>query len=485
VARPRSDTAKARAAERTIPLATPPRAAEGTRRPRRVKLDVRQVALLVAPAGVALVVWWLLDDVTPWAPLVGLGLAAGTATVLAQRVGRRLDQLRDWVARVAAGERLSGPLVTDEPDAIDALAADLGEMTDGFRREIARLANERDELEAILAAMVEGVIVLDRHGTVLRTNVRALETLGIALDRAPEGYRLWDISRDAELNGVVRDALGSRMPASREVMLRGRIDRFLRVTVGPVPDGSAWVLVFHDVTNTKRLERVRTDFVANVSHELRTPLTAIKGFAETLLGSGFENREQALRFVSIIDRQAERLSRLIDDLLTLSDLELGRTAIQAVPVSLEAVVREVADLLADPARRGEVEVDIEVPGGLRVLGDADRLAQVASNLLDNAIKYTPAGGRVRISAQRGPGSPTVELIVADTGRGIPAEDLPRVAERFYRVDKARSRELGGTGLGLAIVKHIVQAHGGQLKIESRLGAGTTVRVSLPAAPDKR
>jgi two-component system phosphate regulon sensor histidine kinase PhoR len=292
---------------------------------------------------------------------------------------------------------------------------------------------------------------------------------------------LWDLSRDVEFNAVVREALASQQPTVREVELRGAIQRHLEVTVGPTADGSAWVLVFHDVTETKRLERVRTDFVANVSHELRTPLTAIKGFAETLGSSGFDDRARAAHFVSIIDRQAERLSRLIDDLLILSDLELGKMPVRVRPVALAPIVREVADLLSEPARRGGLALQIDVAPELRVQGDPDRLTQVVSNLLDNAIKYTPGGGRVCILGRQVPGMPLVELAVEDTGAGIPAEDLPRLAERFYRVDKARVRELGGTGLGLSIVKHIVQAHGGTLRFDSRVGVGTTVTVRLPSA----
>ncbi len=348
--------------------------------------------------------------------------------------------------------------------------------------EVRRLEHERDRLEAILSAMVEGVVVIDGHGTVLRANDRALAIFDLPGGEAISGRRLWDLSRDPEFNAVVREALAGRRPTVREVELRGAIDRQLRVTVGPTADGSAWVLVFHDVTETKHLERVRTDFVANVSHELRTPLTAIKGFAETLASSGFEDRERAAHYVAIIDRQAERLARLIEDLLVLSDLELGRSHMRIEPVAVSEAVREVVELLGERARRAGVRLEADVSGEPYAACDADRLAQVLSNLVDNAIKYTPSGGHVTIRGRRSPDDSVVELEVSDTGSGIPTEDLPRIAERFYRVDKARSRELGGTGLGLAIVKHIVQAHGGRLAIDSRLGAGTIVRVALPGAP---
>jgi len=445
----------------------------------RLRVFVR----LTTPTLAAVVVAWIAPFESGWARLgVGVLAAAALAAVGARRHVGRVRALREWIARVGSGDRGSPPLVAGEPDELDRLSRDVGEVVAQLGAEIVRLKNERDRLEAILAAMVEGVIVIDRLGTILRANERVLETFGLVADENLAGRRLWDLSRDLEFNAVVRQALASGKPTFREVELRGAIQRFLRITVGPTADGSAWVLVFHDVTETKHLERVRTDFVANVSHELKTPLTAIKGFAETLVSSGFEDGQRAAHFVAIIDRQAERLSRLIDDLLILSDLELGKSPMRVRAVSLQSAVHEVAELLSEPARRGQVAVRIDVAPELAVACDPDRLAQVISNLLDNAIKYTPAGGSVSVAARPVADEGVVELTVADTGAGIPAEDLPRVTERFYRVDKARSREFGGTGLGLSIVKHIVQAHGGRLAIESRVGAGTTVRVTLPLAP---
>ncbi len=238
------------------------------------------------------------------------------------------------------------------------------------------------------------------------------------------------------------------------------------------PDGQpfGYVLVLHDVTELRRLEVVRRDFVANVSHELRTPLTAIKGYAETLLGSAGDDREARRRFLSVIDRHSERLGRLIDDLLTLSDLELGRTPLRLGTVAVGPAVEDVLQILSDTAKRVGVELGARVdPTSPALEADADRFRQVLINLVDNAIKYTPGGGRVSVRAVAARGAEhhgMVEIAVEDTGVGIPAQDLPRLTERFFRVDKGRSRALGGTGLGLAIVKHIVQAHGGELGITS-------------------
>ena len=237
------------------------------------------------------------------------------------------------------------------------------------------------------------------------------------------------------------------------------------------------MLVLHDVTELRRLEVIRRDFVANVSHELRTPLTAIKGYAETLLGPAGDERETARRFLAVIDRHSERLGRLIDDLLTLSDLELGRTPLRSARVGVGPAIDDVLQILAEPrgAARASASSAQSRPACRRVHADGDRLRQVLINLVDNAIKYTPAGGQrrcVRAVPRPAPEhAGMVEIAIEDTGIGIPAQDLPRLTERFFRVDKARSRELGGTGLGLAIVKHIVQAHGGSLAIASTLGQG--------------
>jgi two-component system phosphate regulon sensor histidine kinase PhoR len=241
------------------------------------------------------------------------------------------------------------------------------------------------------------------------------------------------------------------------------------------------VLVLHDVTALRRLERVRAEFVENVSHELRTPLTAVQGSLETLLEGALAEPAHARRFVEMAHAHAVRLGRLVEDLRQLSDVETGRAALELQPVELGAVVATVAGTFERAAAEKRLSLVHDVPAGLRVRADRDRLVQILVNLVDNAVKYTPEGGRVTLAAGRR-GDDRVEIAVADTGIGIPSAELPRLTERFYRVDRARSRALGGTGLGLAIVKHLVQAHGGEIRIESELGQGTTVSVRLPAPP---
>jgi len=304
-----------------------------------------------------------------------------------------------------------------------------------------------------------------------------------------EGHPLIELAREPQVAELLRQLAAGTATLSRDVTLGGGDGATLQVNGARLcdPDGAPFglVLVLHDVSELRRLEVIRRDFVANVSHELRTPLTAIKGYAETLLGTAGNDAETRRRFLSVIDRHSGRLGRLIDDLLTLSDLELGRSPLRLGTVSVAAAVDDVLLILGEPAGRAGVELSESVePETLTVTVDPDRFRQVLINLIDNAIKYTPGGGRVSVRAAPSSGAAgarTVEIVVQDTGIGIPAQDLPRLTERFFRVDKGRSRALGGTGLGLAIVKHIVQAHGGDLEIASTVGGGTTVRVYFPAS----
>ena len=411
------------------------------------------------------------------------GLVA--AVVLSRRMLRRIQRLVAFAARLAAGE--APPyLAAERPDDLGLLEAQLGEMARSVAATIAALRVEQERLEAILRGMVEGVVVTDLTGGVVLMNARARDLLAVPAGADGRGRPLLELTRDPALAEIPRELGAARDAVSRDVTLAGGDGPTLQVNAARLhgADGApfGFVLVLHDVSELRRLEVIRRDFVANVSHELRTPLTAIKGYAETLLGPAGDDRETARRFLAVIDRHSERLGRLIDDLLTLSDLELGRTPLRLAAVSVGPVVDDVLQILAARIAAGGVEVSAHVaPGTPPVHADGDRLRQVLINLVDNAIKYTPPGGAVSVRAAAAESPGTVEIVVEDTGVGIPTQDLPRLTERFFRVDKARSRELGGTGLGLAIVKHIVQAHGGQLAITSAVGQGTTVRVVLPGA----
>src|SRR5213080_4641466 len=356
-----------------------------------------------------------------------------------------------------------------------------------------RLLRRIERLEAILSGMVEGVLVTDLVGRVALMNERARELLALPAGHDGAGRPLVEVARQPQVSETLRALAAGSAVISRDLTLDGAERTTLQVNGARLcgPDGQpfGYVLVLHDVSELRRLEVIRRDFVANVSHELRTPLTAMKGYAETLLGPAGDDRETRRRFLSVIDRHSERLGRLIDDLLTLSDLELGRSPLRLGMVAVAPAVEDVLQILSDPAARSGVELGAQVdPATPALEADADRFRQVLINLVDNAIKYTPGGGRVFVRAAAARGAEhegMVEIAVEDTGVGIPAQDLPLLTERFFRVDKGRSRALGGTGLGLAIVKHIVQAQGGELGITSAVGRGTTVRVLWPAAAPAR
>ena len=456
---------------------------------------------------------------------VGL-LALATAAVRVVRLRGRLDELNTFLGGATRMTSLADTAPTRPPvrkdDEFGLLEHHVYRLLDAGRHDVQQLQNEKRELEALLHTLADGVVVLDLNGTIVRCNPAALHLFGHARTRpTPEdwhGRPFHELSRHPALLRLLEDTdAPPDVPevATREIEIEGPEPRQLAVSVlrlasaagrpdRPATSGS--VLTCHDLTAIKQLESVRADFVANVSHELRTPLTAIKGYAETLLAGAAHDPERRHRFLAIIDRHSERLSRLIDDLLTLSNLELGRTELHREALQVADLIQEAIDVVQEKAQRGAVSLTQSLPADLPPLGgDRDRLHQVLINLIDNAVKYTPARGRVRVSAalhtRGGTGAGTqslwagngagvtvvaadagrdwLEVAIADTGYGIPEADIPRLTQRFYRVDKARSRELGGTGLGLAIVKHIVLAHGGGLRIESRVTRGTTVRVALP------
>jgi two-component system phosphate regulon sensor histidine kinase PhoR len=415
---------------------------------------------------------------------VALTVAFAIGLFVAGRVTRPVVEMQSIARQMSQGNFLvRAP--TGSSDEIGTLGRSLNVLAARLREKIEDVEQEQAKVTAILDGMVEGVIAVDGHERIVLMNerARAIFNLGAArVERKP----FLEVIRNAELHEVFRASRDATAGAlvRREVSLTAPAGRVLQVHGVPLllaGGETGVVIVLHDITELRRLEQVRTEFVANVSHELRTPLTAIHGYVETLLGGALDEPDNARKFLEIVHRQTERLGRLINDLTDLSNIELGKVSLRLVPTTLDEVVDSVLAVIEPRARRGGVTLGAKMPRGLPpVRADHDRLAQILINLVDNAVKYTPDGGTVTVRASetaRG----TVEVSVEDTGVGIPSSDLPRITERFYRVDKARSRELGGTGLGLAIVKHLVLAHGGELHIESEVGRGTTVRFTLPAA----
>ncbi|HYB41991.1 MAG TPA: ATP-binding protein, partial [Candidatus Methylomirabilis sp.] len=415
---------------------------------------------------------------------VALVVALGIGLFVAGRVTRPVVEMQSIARQMSQGNFLvRAP--TRSTDEIGTLGRSLNVLAARLREKIEDLEQERAKVTAILDGMVEGVIAVDGHEHILLMNERARAIFNLGAGRG-EGKPFLEVIRNAELHEVFRSSRGGAAGGvvRREVSLTSPAGRILQVHGVPLllaGGETGVVIVLHDITELRRLEQVRTEFVANVSHELRTPLTAIHGYVETLLGGALEEPEHARKFLGIVYRQTERLGRLINDLTDLSNIELGRVSLRLAPTSLEEVLDPVLAMIRPPAAARGVTLSAAIPAGLpRVTADHDRLAQILINLADNAVKYTPRGGAVTIRAAE-TGHGMVEVSVEDTGVGIPAADLPRITERFYRVDKARSRELGGTGLGLAIVKHLVLAHGGELAIESQLERGTVVRFTIPEA----
>lgn len=408
-------------------------------------------------------------------------LASLIATVFSfnfsRAVSKRLQKIAAFAGNVARGY-FDSPLSSRANDDMGVVESKLGEMARSLKTVMERLEDGKGQREAVLASMGEGVIVTDQRGTVTLVNKKANELLGKGLT----GRSIVEISRDAYLHNLIEQGKGKVSVVNGEINLNEPKELTLSVAVSPLIRNmkvSGSVIVFHDITALKKLETMRKDFVANVSHELKTPLTAIKGFAETLIEGAINDEENALRFVGTIKKNADRLSRLVDDLLTLSDIELGKIELDIRNVNLHDAVNSVVSTLLPKAGEKNLDLNTDLQEGLNVMADRDRIEQILLNLVDNAIKFTQKGS-ITVSANKLEKG-LVSVSVTDTGPGIPPKDLPRIGERFYRVDPARSRELGGTGLGLAIVKHLVSSMGGAFSVESEQNRGTRFDFTMPSA----
>lgn len=415
-------------------------------------------------------------------------IAVGLSIWLARSLTKPLSDMAT-AARQLAGGNYSVRIQTPSRDEVGLLAATLNHMTDELRSKIEELSEDRAQLLAMLTSMVEGVMVLDYKGRILQVNP-ALERMFGVTRAETRGRPSLEVFGHSELNALVSSVLATRTGQKDEIILTpsGRcLDVEASVAGGEQDNEACAVLVFHDITELRRLENIRKDFVANVSHELRTPLTSIKGYVEALLDGGKDDPETSVRFLEIILKQSDRLNLILEDLLQLSKIESGQLQFKKEPLHIGSVIERTIAMIKPLAEKKQHRLRSQVAADLPLItGDEERLVQVLANLLDNAIKYTPEGGQITVAAR--PISPSraeaprtsIELTVTDTGIGIPEQDRPRVFERFYRVDKARSRELGGTGLGLAIVRHIVEGHGGQVWVEGNMPTGSRFVVRLPA-----
>ena len=399
----------------------------------------------------------------------------------AHLIAKPIKEMSAVAKEIAAG-KFENKVRFSSNDEIGDLTESINYMSEQIKSRMDEVIGNRSRLEAVLLSMFEGMMVVDEEGRIILMNQRLKDFLRVAQE--PLGRRPLEVVRNIEIQELADKALLlERGVESQELNVHLPEEKTLQIHATPViragkTEGA--VLVFHDITELRRLEKVRQDFVANVSHELRTPLTSIKGYAETLLEGALEDKENAREFIEIIAYDANRLANLVNDLLDLARIESDKLDHNIKPLALEPLVERVIAALSKTAGTKAVELMKEIPAGLaKVSADEGLLSQLLLNLVDNAIKYNKIKGSVVIAAKEE--ADVVRVSVADTGIGIPAQDLPRIFERFYRVDKARSREMGGTGLGLSIVKHIVQALGGEITVESTPGSGSTFIFTLPKA----
>ncbi len=413
------------------------------------------------------------------ASAVALAGALLLALAISSYVVRPLRMILGTLQQMTDGN-LEARAPAHSRDELGRIGRALNAMADQLRQRLAQITAEKDRLDAVLESMVDGVLVLDTQGRVSLANPRARELL--ELYGPVEGRTLLEVVRNPQIDQSLRAAAEATAPVVSEVEMTapGHAPRTLLLHAVSFPaDGARMgtVAVFHDLTDLRRLENVRRDFVANASHELQTPLTAIRGFAETLLASPIEPPE-ARSQLDVILRNAERLAELIRDMLELSRIESRRAPLQPSELDLERLTRIVLRDMEPRMKERALDVALHDEEAAPAWADRRAVEQVLTNLLDNAAKYTDPGGSVRVEITRREGA--VRVSVGDTGIGIPSEHLGRIFERFYRVDKARSRALGGTGLGLAIVKHLVQAMGGEIFVESEPGRGTIFHFTLPS-----
>jgi two-component system phosphate regulon sensor histidine kinase PhoR len=421
-----------------------------------------------------------------WQRTLLLGCLAVTAAAaaivygLARQLARPVDSLRAAAARIASGDVSADPPATDVAEFAD-IAAALVRLREQLVERGLTIGRQDTQQEAVLGSMIEGVLAIDGRRRILGINRAAADLLDVETEQTA-GRPLQDVIRNPDLRRFALTAIDCREPVEDDLLLRGVRDRTIRLRGTALRDASGdggAVIVLNDVTEVQRLENVRRDFVANVSHELKTPVASIKGFVETLLDGALDDRDDARRFLGIVARQADRLATIIEDLLALSRIEQSETSgkLPLDQLPLSGILITASDDCRPRAVERSIRLEVECPPDLTVTVNGPLLEQAVINLVDNAIKYSESGKTVWLSAEDDATGPAIR--VRDEGCGIAEEHLPRLFERFYRVDKARSRNLGGTGLGLSIVKHIVQAHAGTIVVESTPGVGTTFTIRLP------
>ena len=432
--------------------------------------------------------------------LIILSIASIFSLLIHRRTSEPLERIRIAANHYAKGE-LEYPLTIDGPPGIRDMAEDMRSMARELITRINLMTRQRNELEAVFSSMVEAVLVLDENLVIKAINPAACSLAGYPREEALNRL-LIEVFRNSELRDFAADILSERQPMEREIVFSmpvvtgkpvhgGRRERFLQVhgsifkkgNLGQIDTVSHYriLLVLHDISELKRLEQIRKDFVANVSHELKTPITSLKGYVETLLDGAIDEKETAVEFLRVVASQTERINAIVSDLLSLSRLEQGGAALETEDVPIRGMVESALRVCRRKAEERNIRLELVCPDDIMIHVNSLLIEQALVNLVDNAIKYSENDARVMVRVEKRDG--ILSVAVEDSGCGIPEKDIPRLFERFYRVDRARSRELGGTGLGLAIVKHIAWAHKGDVSVESAEGAGSVFTISIPLGPE--
>ncbi|MFB3895304.1 MAG: two-component system histidine kinase PnpS [bacterium] len=422
---------------------------------------------------------WSVRGVVLLGAVISLLLSLGIGVLIARSITKPIKEINRISAQYTAGE-FGKKIYVDSVSEINQLADILNHMADQIQSKIGLIQKDKNETLAILNSMIEGVIAVGKNTRVISMNPAVSRIFEVNQEDG-SGKLLIETIRNNELNDIAVQVLKTGQNLTKEIQILVPVEKIIEIMGSPLftdQEIHGCVLIIHDVTQLRKLESVRKEFVENVSHELKTPLTSIKGYVETLLDGAIDDPANSRRFLQIIEQHTNRLARLVDDILQLSALDTKELPIEFQSVYLEPLLVEIMPIFSREVNRKNIQVAISIPEYLSPINaNREKLKEVLINLLDNAVKFNVDNGKIEISAEQA--NREVTVTVSDTGIGIPEKDMPRIFERFYRVDKTRSRELGGTGLGLAIVKHIIEQHNGTITVTSEVGKGTQFRFTLP------
>jgi two-component system phosphate regulon sensor histidine kinase PhoR len=423
--------------------------------------------------------------------LLGLLAVFVIAGLISYRVALGLTKPIEMITRVAqqiTNMNYKARVETHKKDEVGQLGRAINRMSESLQMQMNKILENESRLKSVLGNMISGVMMIDRDGKIALLNRSAEDILGFS-EQELLGKKFDEAKQQFEFTQLIQECFDLKEHIRDEMIFYYPSERILEINLSPMSLGEQeWtgvLIVLHDITAVRRLERMRSEFVANVSHELKTPIAAVKGFAETLLAGALNDKDTAKSFLQIIFDESERLNRLIGDILELSKIESRRIPLHFSPVNLHTFLSNCLSVMNSEAKKKSIELELQVDEDLYMEADEDRLRQILINLLSNGINYTPEGGKVKVKVDLPQGGATgmenemIRMTITDTGIGIPKKDLPRIFERFYRVDKARSRSSGGTGLGLSIVKHLVEMHKGTIRVESEVGMGTKFIIELP------